>query len=95
MSNDLDHLAQSKHESFLETNVNTWTGLVGSFTITAGCNFWMIPRFGIWWTSIVTVIFCTVWSLLRGYYVRRFFNKRHKRKLSRVLQYTHDHNNSG
>jgi O-antigen/teichoic acid export membrane protein len=90
----LDELAQSKRDSFIETNVNTWLGLIGSFLITAACNLWIIPQYGIWWATTASVILCTVWSLLRGYYVRRFFNKRHKRKLSRVLQYTHDHNSA-
>lgn len=70
--------AQSRRESLLEANVNTWLGMIGSFLITLGCNAWS-PN--IWWATILSVIGCTIWSLLRGYYVRRYFNKRQLRNV--------------
>lgn len=68
---------QTKRDSLIETNVNTWLGLLGSLVITGLCNWLLITAIGIWWTSAVTVGLCTVWSLVRGYYVRRYFNRPH------------------
>lgn len=81
-----DHLAdslryavqrpQSKRESMVEANANTWLGLLGSLLITGLCNWFLIGPIGIWWTSAITVALCTVWSIARGYYVRRYFERR-------------------
>lgn len=77
----MDDLMQSKRESLIESNANTWIGLIGSFAITAICNFGLIPVMGVWWSTAVSVVGCTVWSLVRGYYIRRYFNNRQKRRV--------------
>lgn len=77
---------QSRFESFIEANVGTWTGFVGSFLINLACYKWALPIMGLVATTTLATVLCTVWSLIRGYYVRRFFNARHARS---ALQYTH------
>lgn len=69
-------MTQSKRDSFIEANVSTWLGFAGSFLITLACNAWLIPVAGVFWTTTVTVALCTVWSLVRGYSVRRYFEMR-------------------
>lgn len=66
-------MAQSKGQSLKETLTNTGVGMVGSWLITMGCL--MI------WTSPVaiatsTTVLCTVWSIGRGYTIRRYFNSK-------------------
>ena len=63
---------QSKRQSLKETLVNTFTGMAGSFMITMLClqvfnNTVLI--------ALSTTMLCTVWSIVRGYTVRRYFNK--------------------
>lgn len=55
----------------IEAATNTAVGVVGSWVI----SFWAITYFKdpIAVTN-AAVIGCTIWSLLRGYGVRRFFN---------------------
>lgn len=64
---------QSRRLSLIEANVNTWTGLAGSWSITYYC-MPLLDHYGAFWYSNIVVGLCTVWSLLRGYYIRRFFN---------------------
>lgn len=65
---------QSRLESLIETFTNTSVGMVGSFLITLATNT-QHDRLGLFWTSVCTVLACTLWSLLRGYLVRRSFNQ--------------------
>jgi ABC-type spermidine/putrescine transport system permease subunit I len=63
---------QSKRQSLKETLTNTFTGMAGSFAITMLClqvftNTVMI--------AVSTTVLCTVWSIGRGYTIRRYFNK--------------------
>ena len=63
---------QSSRLTALEVLTNTLTGLVGSWCITlyfVGGNHTPIET-----ASIITIA-CTVWSLLRGYVIRRLFNR--------------------
>jgi hypothetical protein len=74
-------LMQTKRESMIEAHVNTWLGLVGSALITGGLNYLgAYLGWALWFTTLLSVAGCTVWSLLRGYHVRRFFNARQARQ---------------
>lgn len=63
---------QSKWLTTLEVLTNTFTGLLGSWLIT----LYFIRGGGnpIETATMITLL-CTVWSILRGYVIRRIFNK--------------------
>ncbi len=65
---------QSKKQSLIETLSNTFIGMAGSFGITMICLAIFTGHFAI---AASTTILCTVWSIARGYYVRRYFNMKH------------------
>lgn len=69
---------QSRLQSLIETNTSTAIGFVGSFAITYFV-FIAMSNAGAGPGSIagVTTILCTIWSLARGYCVRRYFARRH------------------
>jgi len=62
---------QSKRQSMKETLANVTIGMVGSFIITLAVMHTVEDRS---LASALTVTLCTVWSLLRGYHVRRYYN---------------------
>lgn len=65
---------QSKKQSFLEAITNTAVG----FIISLAATFVIFPVVGVQSTglkNIVITLFFTVISILRGYVLRRFFNK--------------------
>lgn len=63
---------QTKRQSLIETCSNTCIGMIGSWLITLMC----ISNFNDPLdATTITVILCTIWSLVRGYFVRRAFNK--------------------
>lgn len=63
---------QSKTESLIEACSNTGIGVVGSWLITLACiNYIPAPMIA----ATAATLLCTVWSLIRGYGVRRYFNK--------------------
>lgn len=64
---------QSRKESAIETVANTTLGIIGSWLITIITLLLIDDK---WIASVVTVLLCTVWSLARGYHVRRYFNAR-------------------
>lgn len=66
-------MSQSRKQSLKETVSNTFLGTVGSFLIT-----WVTLFFvkDIILASAITTVACTVWSLTRGYAVRRYFNSK-------------------
>ena len=66
-------MKQSKKQSLIETCTNTTIGMVGSWLITMGCLMLFTTPVGI---ATSTTILCTVWSLGRGYVVRRHFNNK-------------------
>lgn len=71
-------MSQSRLGSFIEANANTFVGFAGSMLI---WEFVINPLWG-FQTSLlsnftITCVF-TVWSIIRGYYVRRYFNWRQK-----------------
>ena len=57
--------------SILEVGTNTFTGFLGSWLITLYCITSMPSALQ---ATTMTVATCTVWSLLRGYVIRRTFN---------------------
>ena len=67
---------QSKKQSLLEAITNTSIG----FIISLGATFLIFPIVGIESNAgknIIITIFFTVISILRGYLLRRLFNKKH------------------
>ena len=69
---------QSKRDSLIETSTNTLIGLVVAWFITY---FTMKYIIDIGTATTVSVILCTIWSLFRGYVVRRYFATRKAKKL--------------
>ncbi|QHZ60081.1 hypothetical protein PJKIFABJ_00145 [Pseudomonas phage PE09] len=65
-------MSQSKKQSLKETVSNTGIGMIGSWIITM-VTFHYIKDLTL--ASTVATIGCTVWSIGRGYTVRRYFNK--------------------
>jgi hypothetical protein len=74
-------MSQSKRQSVIETCSNTATGFVGSYLITFGC-FHLSSNLPT--ATLYATLGCTVWSLLRGYYLRRLFNKLHAKQPQRA-----------
>lgn len=75
-------MSQSKRHSALETATNTAVGFVGSYFITFGCfhlNADLATK------TLYATLGCTVWSLLRGYYLRRLFNHLHTKASHPIL----------
>ncbi|ATW58255.1 hypothetical protein CNR37_00048 [Pseudomonas phage ventosus] len=70
-------MSQSKAQSLKETLSNTFIGTIGSFLIT-----WVTLHFitNIVVASAVTTVLCTLWSISRGYAVRRYFNSKQEAK---------------
>lgn len=65
-------MTQTKKQSLKETMTNTGVGMVGSWLITMGClALWSNPVV----SATVATFGCTVWSIGRGYTIRRYFNK--------------------
>lgn len=71
---------QTKLGSFIESNVNTFIGFIGSMLIWEFVvkPMWHLPT-GFLDNLTITFLF-TVWSIARGYGVRRYVNWRHYRK---------------
>jgi hypothetical protein len=68
---------QSRSMSVIEVLTSTFTGTIGSLVITY-CILRFSP-YGLEVNSVLTVAACTVWSLVRGYAVRRYFATRTQR----------------
>jgi hypothetical protein len=64
---------QSRRQSIIEVVTNTFAGTVGSWLISYVA-MTLIESRAI--AATVTVIGCTVWSLARGYGIRRAFNRK-------------------
>jgi len=65
-------MSQTKRQSLKETLTNTFVGMAGSWLLMMVClSFFTTP------TAIATssTILCTIWSIGRGYTIRRYFNK--------------------
>src|SRR3954470_23866421 len=62
---------QTRRQTVIEVLTGTVTGFIGSFLITLVV-FHAIKDIGT--AALVNTAACTVWSLVRGYCVRRWFN---------------------
>lgn len=64
---------QSRKHSAVEVATSTSIGFIGSWMI-----MWIVLKcWPHWPTSVQTTVItglCTVWSIVRGYFVRRYFN---------------------
>lgn len=66
---------QSRRMSFIEVCTGTFTGLLGSWLLTT-LTFWaMEGKYPAWVVAAVATGACTVWSLVRNYFIRRHFNR--------------------
>lgn len=70
---------QTKRQTMIEIGMNTGIGLIGSFIITY-CILHLDMSAGKA-ASLVTVA-CTIWSIIRQYIIRRYFNKIAIRRIS-------------
>ena len=66
-------MSQSKKDSIKEVVCNTTIGMIGSWLITMACLLYFTTPAGI---ATSTTILCTIWSVGRGYAMRRYFNNR-------------------
>jgi hypothetical protein len=64
---------QSKKQSVKEVLTSTSVGMVGSFLITMMCLQIFKDQLAI---GISTTVLCTVWSIGRGYAIRRYYNSK-------------------
>lgn len=64
-------MSQTKKQSIQEILSSTTIGMVGSWLITMGCLAVFTTPMAI---ATSTTLACTVWSIVRGYAVRRYFN---------------------
>ncbi len=63
---------QSQRLTALEVMTNTFTGLLGSWLISL---YFISQDHTAVQTATVITAACTVWSILRGYVIRRLFNR--------------------
>lgn len=61
---------QSRRQSIVEVVTNTFVGMVGSWLIAYSTLLFVEDRV---LAATITVVGCTVWSLARGYWIRRRF----------------------
>jgi hypothetical protein len=61
-------------QSLMETLANTSIGMMGSWLITMAMLMIFTTPVGI---ATSTTILCTIWSVGRGYCVRRYFDGKH------------------
>lgn len=66
---------QSRRQSLIEVCTNTGVGMAGSWLITVVVMH-LVPN--PMSAATITVIACTVWSLVRGYWIRRKFATKEK-----------------
>lgn len=64
---------QSKRQSLIETCSNTGVGMLGSWLIMLAVLYTIDDKVI---ASAVTVVLCTIWSIARGYTIRRYFNNK-------------------
>jgi len=73
---------QTRIDSAKEVFFGTVVGMIGSWLITMGCLYTIDDKVA---AGSVTVALCTVWSLVRGYAVRRWFNGPSRLQSARVM----------
>lgn len=75
-------MSQSKRHSAIETATNTAVGFVGSYFITLAC---LHAPGSLATQTLYATLGCTAWSLLRGYFLRRWFNHLHVKRVAAEL----------
>lgn len=63
---------QTRRQSIIEVATNTTVGMLGSFLIALAVMSMVEDRP---LAAGITTLACTVWSLARGYVIRRHFNR--------------------
>lgn len=63
---------QTKKLTAIEVATNTFTGLLGSWLISL---YFISHSVSAIETATIITIACTIWSIARGYFIRRFFNR--------------------
>jgi hypothetical protein len=63
---------QTKREAAIEVLTGTGIGMLGSWLITLFVMSCLPDKLQ---AATVTVLLCTLWSLLRGFAIRRYFSK--------------------
>lgn len=66
---------QSRKDSILEATANIALGMVIAWSITFTANTYITTPST---AATASVFGCTVWSFIRQYYIRRYFNARSK-----------------
>lgn len=69
-------MTQSRKQSALEVGVGTFTGFVGSYII-CWVTFYNVRD--VTAAAFISTLACTVWSIVRGYTLRRYFNNKASR----------------
>lgn len=64
---------QTKQQTILEVVTGIVVGLLGSASITYLC-LTNLDQLTAFWMTVTTTALCTIWSLVRGYTIRRIFN---------------------
>lgn len=67
-------MSQSKMQTWIEVHTSTWIGFVGSWLIAVAVLRYV--DIGPEAQATLMTVLCTVWSLARGYCVRRYFNSK-------------------
>lgn len=65
-------MTQSRKHSAIEVATGTLIGMIGSWSISYTVLHLVVDPVAI---ATITTALCTVWSLVRGYMVRRHFNR--------------------
>ena len=68
-------MSQSKKQSFIEANISTAIGFIVSYIL----SYTVLPLYGVEQSHSVSfqiTLIYTIASIFRGYFVRRYFNKR-------------------
>lgn len=68
-------MTQSRLSSFIEVCIGTFIGFVGSYAL-GRLLYWYFDKQVSGIENFWFTVAFTVWSLVRGYYLRRYFNKR-------------------
>lgn len=69
-------MSQSRKQSAVEVITSTTVGFVGSYVI---CWLTFSNITNVSGAALVSTLACTVWSLARGYTLRRYFNNKVQR----------------
>ena len=65
-------MRQTKREAAIEVLTGTAIGMLGSWLITLFVMSYLPDKLQ---AATISVLLCTLWSLVRGYSIRRYFSK--------------------